>query len=91
MAAQKPTVVVSPTFSTILAGCGIDGLIRKVDRVMHAHAYPNCSHQDMYDETSGDICGDPASVYDLVDDQYLCARHSRRAEMLRGLARLEAQ
>lgn len=91
MAAPKVTPLFSPSFSTILNACGIDGVIRKVDRVLQAHAYPNCSHQELIDEVTGDVCGDPAAVYDLVDDQYLCQRHQRRAEMRRSLARLGAQ
>ncbi len=31
MAAQKPTVVFSPAFSTILSACGIDRVTRNID------------------------------------------------------------
>lgn len=88
MAAPKATPLFSSSFSTILSACGIDGMIRRVDRVLQAHAYPNCSHQELIDEVTGDVCGDPSVVYDLVEDQYLCARHQRRAEMARALAKV---
>ena len=33
MAAQKPTVVFSPAFSTIISACGVDHVTRTVDAV----------------------------------------------------------
>ena len=33
MAAQKPTVVFSPAFSTILSACGVDEITRTIDVV----------------------------------------------------------